>query len=309
MKKIIQILITFVLCLAIVKLSCVGLRDSLNEYFVPETSYVYAMEPESPVSPNETLEFITGPVASDVGELCVFKLNSETRADWVVVRQIDKDSPPQFYIDTSGSALAFSSSIAAKYTIVASVIEEGRPRILQHVCDYGIAPEPKPDPKPMPNPEPEPEPEPKTLSEWIRQNVPEAGKPQAVVLASCYRSAAEGIEKGTIKSSEAAFSVIRTNTQTKIKLDVWQKFLDELSVKINEKLAGTTDVKKLGEIFSEIANSLSSVSPPVIPKKPETVVPPQRTPAPQVRVVTPARQADCATGTCPAPQPRFFRSR
>jgi hypothetical protein len=62
------------------------------------------------------------------------------------------------------------------------------------------------------------------------------------------------------KSQEAAFSAIRTATQTKIKPEVWEKFLDQLAVKVLEKLEGSGDVKKLGAIFSEIAEGLKAVS-------------------------------------------------
>jgi hypothetical protein len=94
----------------------------------------------------------------------------------------------------------------------------------------------------------------------VKQNSPEAGRNQCAALASCYESAAEGIERGAIKSQEAAFSAIRTATQPKIKPEVWEKFLDQLAVKVMEKLEGSNDTKKLGTIFSEIAEGLKAVS-------------------------------------------------
>ncbi len=219
----------------------------------------------------DTGSFISGPLAAEVGELCVFRLNDEKiRADWTVVRQIDKESPTTFYIDTAGSALTFSSNIAAKYTIVAAVVDEGKPRILQHVCQYGLTPsplpEPNPDPGPTPKPGPEPQPEPSSLSDWVRQNIPDAGKSQAAALASCYDSAVMGIERGSIKSPEAAFSAIRTCTQTKVKLDVWKDFLDKLSEKVNERFSGNRDIRELAAIFKEIADGLKG-KPKEIPKE------------------------------------------
>ncbi len=234
----------------------------------------------SPVR-RDTGSFIAGPLAAEVGELCVFRLNEEkNRADWVVVRQIDNESPTLFYIDTAGSALTFSSNVAAKYTIVAAVVEEGKPRILQHVCQYGMTPpppNPKPDPGPTPKPGPEPQPEPATLSDWVRQNIPEKGKSQCFALASCYDSAALGIANGSIKSPEAAFSAIRTCTQTKVKLDIWKDFLDKLSEKVNERFSGNRDIKELGAVFREIADGLKG-KPEEIPKEsecPDKTCPPQ----------------------------------
>src|SRR5262245_2091763 len=124
MKKNLQLLISFVLSFAIIALTCVGLQETWVRLQAPdfrhqEVNRTVFLEPEAA---SLTPSFIDGPVASNVGELCVFKLSDpEIRADWVVIRQIDKETPTPFYIDTSGSALAFSSSIAAKYTIVASV--------------------------------------------------------------------------------------------------------------------------------------------------------------------------------------------
>jgi len=92
------------------------------------------------------------------------------------------------------------------------------------------------------------------------KNIPEGGQSQCAVLASCYETTAEAIEKNTIRTTEAAFSTLRTATQTKIKPDIWGPFLDQLAVKVTERLGGSNDVRKLGVIFSEIANGLKAVS-------------------------------------------------
>ena len=207
------------------------------------------------------VSFITGPPVAEVGELCVFNLNdTSVRADWTVIRQTDQESPVSFYIDSSGSALTFSSNIPAKYTIVAAIVEDGKPKILQHVCLYGVTPSPDPspgpDPTPPPGPTPEPKPEPTTLAEWVRQNIPSAGREQSAVLASIYETTAESIERGTIRTQAAAFSSIRANTQAKIKPGTWEKFLDDLSGQIQTKLNGNTEIRPLGTLFREIADGL-----------------------------------------------------
>jgi len=195
--------------------------------------------------------YITGPLAANVGELCVFRLSdSGTKADWIIV------PPATCYIDSSGSSLAFASNIPAKYTIIAAIVEKGVPKILTHVCEYGVSPEPSPNPTPIPNPKPEPS----NLAEWVAKNIPEEGRSQCAALASCYEATAEAIEKNTIQTTEAAFSTLRTATQTKIKPDIWGPFLDQLAVKVTERLDGSNDVRKLGAIFSEIANGLKAVS-------------------------------------------------
>ncbi len=271
MKNKLQIFLTFFLLAILTWLAGIGASKTFDDYFGTKPSFDLFSKVESNTISETTTpkpsvsegEFITGPIVAETGELCVFKLNDpKTRADWTVVRQIDKEPPAIFYIDTAGSALTFSSNVSAKYTIIAAVIEEGKPRILQHVCEYGLTPEPTPGPNPgpgpTPKPGPEPQPEPTTLSDWVRQNIPEAGKSQCSVLASCYESAALGIERGSIKSPEAAFSAIRTNTQTKIKLDIWKDFLDKLSEKINERFSGNRDIWELGAIFKEIADGLKT---------------------------------------------------
>jgi len=203
--------------------------------------------------------YITGPLVADVGELCVFRLSdADIRADWTVIRQTELESQVLYYIDTSGSALTFSSSVPAKYTIVAAIVDEGNPKILQHVCLYGLTPypDPSPTPNPDPNPSPTPEPTPENLTEWVRQNIPLAGREQSAILASIYETTADAIERGTIRTQAAAFSSIRANTQAKIKPGTWEKFLDELSAQIQSKLDGSTEIKPLGALFREIAIGL-----------------------------------------------------
>ena len=209
--------------------------------------------------PSQSAEYIDGPLVADIGELCVFRLsNKDIKADWVIV------PPAMCYIDSSGSSLAFASNSPAKYTIIAAVVEEGIPKILTHICEYGVQPQPEPEPQPKPDPKPQPDPQPNpnpalVLKDWVRRNVPESGQKQAAALASCYESAASSIEGGSIRTQEAALSVIRTASQTKINKEAWSGFLDTLSEKITEKLAGSSDVKSLGTIFSEIAEGLKAV--------------------------------------------------
>ncbi len=299
MKQKLQFYATLLVIFMVTTLAGIGAGKLLDGFLTTDSRITFISEEKTAVpkpGPIDTSEFITGPLAADVGELCVFRLNDpKVRADWTVVRQIDKEPPALFYIDTAGSALTFSSNIAAKYTIVAAVIEEGKPRILQHVCQYGLTPSPTPGPNPNPDPTPKPEPEPSNLSDWVRQNIPEAGKSQCSVLASCYESAALGIERGSIKTPEAAFSAIRTNTQTKIKIDVWKDFLDKLSEKINERYTGNRDIKELGAIFKEIADGM------------KTGITAQTVPTNEKKPM--ANQAYCSDPTgqaCQVQQPQYF---
>ncbi|MGL6193671.1 MAG: hypothetical protein ACRC2T_02475 [Thermoguttaceae bacterium] len=223
---------------------------------VPATdSYFSAKAPTGLQRP-----YVSGPLIAEVGELCVFRLSDpKNRADWVVVRQSDSGPPATCYIDSSGASLAFSSNVPAKYTIIAAVIEDGLPMILMHVCEYGVSPEPSPSPFPAP-PTPNPTPPPATLGEWVKQNVPDAGRGECGALAACFEATADAIEKRAVKTPEAAFSTLRTATQAKIQSDVWEKFLDELSVLIREKINDTTDIKSIGVIFAEIASALKSIT-------------------------------------------------
>ena len=236
--------------------------ETVTNYLTTLNTRVFHVEPAIQENNWQVLEvadssgFINGPVVAHVGELCVFRLNNPgVRADWAVV------PPAKCYVDSSGSSLAFASNVPAKYTIVAAIVEDGVPKILQHVCEYGISPEPTPSPSPTPSPTPTPKPTPPTvlLGEWIRQNVPEAGRGQCAALAACYEATADAIEKGAIRTTDAAYSTLRTATQTKIKPEKWSSFLDQLAMKVTEKL-GDGDVKKLGTILTEIADGLKAVS-------------------------------------------------
>ncbi|MCL2624287.1 MAG: hypothetical protein FWD31_11545 [Planctomycetaceae bacterium] len=240
--------VAVVICGVILLLAASGVRDITIRYVSTPVT----------VQTSDSVSFITGPVAADIGELCVFRLNDVTkRADWCVVRQSDVGPPPICYIDSSGSSIAFASNISAKYTIVAAIVENGVSKILMHICEYGFSPTPpNPGPIPNPGPGPQPEPEPTTLAAWVRQNIPVAGRPQQVILASCYEAVADAIDAGTIKSQAAAFASIRTNTQAKIKPGTWEPFLEKLSEQIQSKLDGNADVKRLCILFREVADGL-----------------------------------------------------
>jgi hypothetical protein len=260
-------------CGAILFFAASGVYDAVMRHIpaappvvVAETpAPVWSKPPATPVRDFETLTFITGPVAADIGELVVFRLSDPSkRADWCVIRQSDVGPSPTWYIDSSGSSIAFASNVSAQYTIVAAIVEDGfpkNPKILKHIFEYGIfqnTPRPDPSPNPGPDPEPEPEPEPETLAGWVRQNIPEAGRAQSAVLATCYDAVADAIERGTIRSQAAAYSSLRMNTQAKIRPGIWETFLGQLSEKVQTKLAGSTDVRLLGTIFREIAEGLKA---------------------------------------------------
>jgi hypothetical protein len=270
MKKEIPNFLAAVLCCVVLVFAASGMHDTAKRYFAtpvaaPSATTTEAPTPVVPVKSmptvmlraQDSVTYITGPVVADIGELCVFQLSDKAkRADWCVIRQSDVGPPPTCYIDTSGSSIAFASNTPAKYTIIAAIVEDSVPKILMHVCEYGVSPNPDPLPNPNPGPGPQPEPEPTTLAGWVRQNIPDAGRPQCAVLASCYESVADAIDKGTIRSQAAAFSSIRTNTQAKIKPGTWEPFLEKLAEQIQLKLEGSTDVKKLGTVFREVVEGL-----------------------------------------------------
>ena len=258
-KKHLSTILSYLLLVLIGYFGSVGIRETYNNLVAPPVPATIIEREQATDTgwqlnePSESAEFITGPLAASVGELCVFRLNDPgTKADWIIVPSAT------CYIDSSGSSLAFASNVPATYTIIAAIVEDGVPKILTHVCEYGVSPEPTPSPPPSPTPHPTPTPA--NLTEWVTKNIPEDGQSQCAALASCYEATAEAIEKNTIRTTEAAFSTLRTATQTKIKPDIWGPFLDQLVVKVTERLDGSNDVRKLGVIFSEITNGLKAVS-------------------------------------------------
>jgi hypothetical protein len=257
MNKYIQNSVSTLLFILMMLFSGIGMMETVKHFTAQPTIDLMTIYGNNSLpQTNETIpepstaasESISGDVSANLGELCVFRLTDPTtRADWMIVPET------KFYIDSSGSSLAFASNVPARYTIIAAVVIDGRSKILTHVIDYGISPEPTPSPAP----EPSPEPKPVTLSQWVHKNVPPLGYSQASALAACYESVVTGIESGRIKTPTAAYSVIRTSSQTKINLDLWQPFLDQLSIKITENLKGSTDIHELGIIFSQIAEGLN----------------------------------------------------
>ena len=209
---------------------------------------------------------IDGPKNAGVGELCVFNLTSdEAIADWNIVPQAD------FYVDTAKRTLVFSTPRAGNYTIIAATIVEGKPLVLTHACSYGTSPSPYPEPNPQPQPQPDP-PKPATLKDWVTQNIPNDGRKDTKYLADCFDNAASGMERGTIRTVDAAYASIRTNTQTKVSNKTWGGFFDGLETEVNAKL-GDGKTKELATLYRQVAQGL--------------------------RADVQASTADCPTGTCP----------
>jgi hypothetical protein len=182
--------------------------------------------------------FIYGQITASIGELCVFKLSDTSiRADWQVI------PPIPCYIDSSGSSLIFATNIPATYTIVAAIIVNNEPKILTHNCNYGVSPTPAPTPV-------------LSLSDWVRQNIPDVGVEHIASLASCYELTIDAIDKKKIKTVSAALSLLRNTTQTKINISIWQPFLDKLSDKISVQLNNCNDIYELKTILSEIYSGL-----------------------------------------------------
>ena len=232
MTKQLQQILFGILLVVIAYFGAVGMKETYTRMTTEPVSVVETTKDTGwqLKEPAQSAEFIAGPLAANVGELCVFRLNdSATKADWIIVRQSAFGPQATCYIDSSGSSLAFASNVSATYTIIAAIIEDGVPKILTHICEYGISPEPSPSPIPNPTPEPT------NLTDWVSKNIPEGGRSQCTALASCYESAVEGIDKGTIKSIDAAYSAIRTATQTKIKPEVWGKSFNNKSAAVGKR--------------------------------------------------------------------------
>ena len=192
---------------------------------------------------------IDGPKTAGVGELCVFNLTSdEAIADWNIVPQAD------FYVDTAKRTLVFSTPKAGNYTIIAATIVEGKPLVLTHSCSYGLNPTPYPQPNPEPQPQPDP-PKPATLKDWVTQNIPNDGMKDTKYLADCFDSTASGMERGMIRTVDAAYASIRTNTQTKVSNKTWGGFFDGLETEVNKNL-GNGNVKDLASLYRQIAQGL-----------------------------------------------------
>ncbi|MDR2114797.1 MAG: hypothetical protein LBP87_00290 [Planctomycetaceae bacterium] len=265
MNKYIQDIVSTILFIILLVFSGIGIVETITKLTGHSNIDLLVIQDEKPLpktehdisgTSTESSEFISGEVSANLGELCVFQLNDPTaQADWVIVPET------KFYIDSSGSSLAFASNVPARYTIIAAIIVDGQSKILTHIIDYGISPEPSPSPLPNPKPQPNPEPEPVTLSNWVCKNVPPLGYSQASALATCYESVVTEINEGRIQSPTAAYSLIRTASQSKININLWRPFLDQLSIKITENLNGSTDIHKLGTIFSQIAEGLHKSVP------------------------------------------------
>ena len=167
-----------------------------------------------------SIEGIEGPKKAEIGSLCIFKLVPldgqgvpAPGADWCII------PTREFYVDSSGNTLVFSSKEKGYYTIVAAVVFDGKPKLLSAELNYG---------GPSPGPQPEPEPTPQTLKEWVVMNKPPFPE-EAAKLAQTYQETASALERGLIWTADAVFSRLRGGAQSLLVNSQWKGFLSELT--------------------------------------------------------------------------------
>ncbi|MDO4558908.1 MAG: hypothetical protein Q4C47_08080 [Planctomycetia bacterium] len=217
---------------------------------------------------------ICGPERTTPGTLCVFTLDHEGPADWYVLPELP------FHTDHDGRTIVFAPEQNTTYHVVAAVIlrdpdpitesapvdgteirETGSvPKILVHECLCAEKSEPEPSPDPDLTPVPPPSPQPQSLRGWIVDHLPAELQSQAPSLADVYETVAGEIDRGMIRSRDAAFAAIRSGTLVSVNRENWKTFLDALSVRLYQERKSDSTLTELASLFREIASGLRSTS-------------------------------------------------
>lgn len=233
------------------------------------------------ISVSITFGQITGPISVQAGTLAIFE--TDQKADWSI--SPTSKTAGMFFADSSGTRIFFASPVAGEYEVIAATVEDGEPKLYTLAFVNGQG-----GPTPQPEPDPQPEPEPVTFADWIKANVPDNVTPDELSSISYqFESTAARIKQGTIRTVDQAFASVRINAQ---RYENWQGFLEKLSKR--EELQ-TEDVRQLGKVFEEIAESLESKS------SLELGVLSVELNSDNSKLQTPI-STPCETGNCPTPQ-------
>lgn len=271
---------------------------------------------------------IDGPESAEIGQLCVYSVDSENAVAWTVT-----PSGIETYQDSGNGKLVLSSASAGEFVVIAATTRDGAPVIAQTTIIIGVGGKNNKKEKTKPQ----------TIEDWVQKNLPEeADESDYAAVASIFEDAASALDRGVISTIDAAQTKIRAAAQNGPDLAVWGAFYDGLAERIKKEPNKTA--AEFGALLRRVSDALrewqrewqrcqpppnvpaasapskaDSIAPekpeavPPAPEKPETVPPapaiPKEEPKPAaVRTVQPVRTVQrvepvryyspCQNGNC-----------
>jgi len=227
---------------------------------------------------NSAAQELVGPARTVPGTLATFEIVPTQEASWHVVTPGTESTPYQ--IDTGLSKLYFASSEQGRYTVIAGIVDEGRPKFLVKAVvngDEGFKPTPPPPDSTS------------TLEAWIRTQTPLLVKggdwiAESRLVADCFEQIVRRIDEKSIQTPQ--------NTQAQLQIALvaalalasptavtdWMPFLTELSRQLENELGDKiTDLEELKKTLQTVADAMKSLEiPKIVTNTPLQVDTPRR---------------------------------
>lgn len=188
--------------------------------------------------------------------------SSSPNTDWIVT-PIETASGC-WSVDSSGSRLYFASPTAGTFTVIAATSIEGRSMIHSAHFFNGTTPPPEPSPQPQPDPLP------RNFAEWVKVESQSVDSPRSSrersELGACFELILSGIDRGTIKSPQAARTMLRRCWAARSaaihpeSAALWNGFLEKLGERIGTELGA--EINKLSAIRSLYAEAAEGLNKP-----------------------------------------------
>ena len=211
---------------------------------------------------NSVAQELTGPDRTFSGTLASFEIIPAQEASWHIVTP--SSDTETYQVDTGSSKLYFASPVPGRYTVVAGVVVDGKPKLLVKTFVNG-----KEDAKPIPTP---PIPPTTSLEMWIKTQTPDLVKSNNLVsesklVAECFEQIVRQIDDEKIKTAQNA----RTQLQIALTATLaqasptavtdWTPFLTELSRRLETELEGKIDdLAEIKRVLQNVCDALKSFS-------------------------------------------------
>lgn len=200
---------------------------------------------------------ITGPESATVGQLCVFKIDGVDSADWTIT-----PAGAEFYKDSGTDAVAVSSTIEGDFTVVAAILTDGKPSIVQTSIRFGPATDKrkreKKEVEPIAN-----------LEAWIETHTPDAPDAEISEVAAIFDDVTDSIARGVLTTVDGGLAKIRQKTALGPAGSDWETFFDGLSERIEAENPATA--AEFGALSKRISDALKKCQR-LHPEKPLTPV-------------------------------------
>jgi len=203
---------------------------------------------------------LVGPDRVLPGTLASFEIAPAQEASWHIVMP----SGGTYQVDTGLSKLYFASPGRGQYTVIAGIVNDGKPQLLVKTFING-------DEEVEPNPLPIPLPPVSSLEAWIKTQLPVLVTSnnlasEAHLVADCFEQIVQRIESENIKTVQNAQTQLQITLTGTLALasptavTEWMPFITELSRRIETELGEKIDdLSAVKTVLRDVANAVKSL--------------------------------------------------